>query len=417
MCGIVGYIGKKDAFPIIVNGLKRLEYRGYDSSGIALLDKHHNINVYKKKGKVVEMETFARSNNIEGSIGIGHTRWATHGEANDINAHPHVSKNGNLAIIHNGIIENYNSLKIALQNRGYDFVSQTDTEVLVHLIDDIQKNIKVDLAEAVRLALNEVIGAYAIVVISNDETDKLVVAKLSSPMVVGFGDGELFVASDGSPLIEHTKKVTYIEDGQMAVLHLNGEIDIKNIKDNTAHVPYIDELELNLEAIEKGGFDYFMMKEIHEQPQAIYNSIRGRMSVEQLKVNLGGINQFESIFKQTERIIIVACGTSWHSALIGEYLIEEFARINVEVEYASEFRYRNPVITEKDIVIAISQSGETADTKAALELAKQRGAFTYGICNVVGSNIARMTDAGSYTHAGPEIGVASTKAFSTKLVF
>jgi glucosamine--fructose-6-phosphate aminotransferase (isomerizing) len=415
MCGIVGYIGKKDAFPIIVNGLKRLEYRGYDSSGIALLDKHHNINVYKKKGKVVEMETFARSNNIEGSIGIGHTRWATHGEANDINAHPHVSKNGNLAIIHNGIIENYNSLKIALQNRGYDFVSQTDTEVLVHLIDDIQKNIKVDLAEAVRLALNEVIGAYAIVVISNDETDKLVVAKLSSPMVVGFGDGELFVASDGSPLIEHTKKVTYIEDGQMAVLHLNGEIDIKNIKDNTAHVPYIDELELNLEAIEKGGFDYFMMKEIHEQPQAIYNSIRGRMSVEQLKVNLGGINQFESIFKQTERIIIVACGTSWHSALIGEYLIEEFARINVEVEYASEFRYRNPVITEKDIVIAISQSGETADTKAALELAKQRGAFTYGICNVVGSNIARMTDAGSYTHAGPEIGVASTKAFSTQV--
>jgi len=415
MCGIVGYIGKKEAFPIIVKGLKRLEYRGYDSSGIALLDKNHNINVYKKKGKVIEMENFARNNNIEGRIGIGHTRWATHGEANDINAHPHVSKNGNLAIIHNGIIENYNSLKIALQNRGYDFVSQTDTEVLVHLIDDIQKNIKVDLAEAVRLALNEVIGAYAIVVISNDETDKLVVAKLSSPMVVGFGDGELFVASDGSPLIEHTKKVTYIEDGQMAVLHLNGEIDIKNIKDNTAHVPYIDELELNLEAIEKGGFDYFMMKEIHEQPQAIYNSIRGRMSVEQLKVNLGGINQFESIFKQTERIIIVACGTSWHSALIGEYLIEEFARINVEVEYASEFRYRNPVITEKDIVIAISQSGETADTKAALELAKQRGAFTYGICNVVGSNIARMTDAGSYTHAGPEIGVASTKAFSTQV--
>jgi glucosamine--fructose-6-phosphate aminotransferase (isomerizing) len=415
MCGIVGYIGKKDAFPIIVNGLKRLEYRGYDSSGVALLDKQHNINVYKKKGKVVEMENFARSNNIEGSIGIGHTRWATHGEANDINAHPHVSKNGNLAIIHNGIIENYNSLKIALQNRGYDFVSQTDTEVLVHLIDDIQKNIKVDLAEAVRLALNEVIGAYAIVVISNDEPDKLVVAKLSSPMVVGFGDGELFVASDGSPLIEHTKKVTYIEDGQMAVLHLNGEIDIKNIKDNTSQVPYIDELELNLEAIEKSGFDYFMMKEIQEQPQAIYNSIRGRMSVEQLKVNLGGINQFESIFKQTERIIIVACGTSWHSALIGEYLIEEFARINVEVEYASEFRYRNPVITEKDIVIAISQSGETADTKAALELAKQRGAFTYGICNVVGSNIARMTDAGSYTHAGPEIGVASTKAFSTQV--
>ena len=415
MCGIIGYIGKKDAFPIIINGLKRLEYRGYDSSGVALLSEDSDIKVYKKKGKVIEMETYAKQNDSQGNIGIGHTRWATHGEANDVNAHPHLNENKDIAIIHNGIIENYNSLKVALQGRGYHFASQTDTEVLVHLIDDIIKNTGADLAEAVRLALNEVIGAYAIVVVSKREPNKLVVAKLSSPMVVGFGDGEVFVASDGSPLIEHTKRVTYLEDGQMAVLHLDGNIDIKNIKDNTSHIPYIDELELSLEAIEKGGFEYFMMKEIHEQPQAIFNSIRGRMSVPQLEVNLGGISQYENIFKQAERIIIVACGTSWHSGLIGEYLIEEFARTNVEVEYASEFRYRNPVISERDIVIAISQSGETADTKAALELAKQKGAFTFGICNVVGSNIARMTDAGAYTHAGPEIGVASTKAFSTQV--
>lgn len=415
MCGIVGYIGKKEAFPIIVNGLKRLEYRGYDSSGVALIDNNNSINIYKKKGKVAEMEQVALSKNISGNIGIGHTRWATHGEANDVNAHPHINTNGDIALIHNGIIENYASLKKALQERGYVFRSQTDTEVLAHLIDDVQKNANVDLAEAVRLALQEVVGAYALVVISNKEPDKLVVAKLSSPMVVGFGDGELFVASDGSPLIEHTKRVSYIEDGQMAVLHADGKIDLKNINDNSVEVPYIDELAISLEAIEKGGFDHFMMKEIHEQPEAIYNSIRGRMSVEQLRISLGGINQYENTFKNAERIIIVACGTSWHSGLIGEYLIEELARINVEVEYASEFRYRNPILSERDIVIAISQSGETADTKAALELAKQKGAFIYGICNVVGSNIARMTDAGSYTHAGPEIGVASTKAFTTQV--
>ncbi len=415
MCGIVGYIGKKKAFPIIVNGLKRLEYRGYDSSGVAILDEEHNLNVYKKKGKVVEMEAFALANNIEGNIGIGHTRWATHGEANDVNAHPHISTDGDIAIIHNGIIENYNALKKALEQRGYQFRSQTDTEVVAHLIDDIQKNVHVDLAEAVRLALNEVVGAYAIVVISKKEPDKLVVAKMSSPMVIGFGDGELYVASDGSPLIEYTRRVSYIEDGHMAVLHLNGEIEIKNLKDNAVQSPYIEELSISLEAIEKGGFEHFMMKEIHEQPQAILNSIRGRMSLEQMKISLGGINKFESSFKNAERIIIVACGTSWHSGLIGEYLIEELARVNVEVEYASEFRYRNPVLSEKDIVIAISQSGETADTKAALELAKQKGAFIYGICNVVGSSIARMTDAGSYTHAGPEIGVASTKAFTTQV--
>lgn len=415
MCGIVGYIGKKKAFPIIVNGLKRLEYRGYDSSGVAILDKEHNLNVYKKKGKVIEMEAFALANNIEGNIGIGHTRWATHGEANDVNAHPHINTDGDIAIIHNGIIENYNALKKALEQRGYQFRSQTDTEVVAHLIDDIQKNVHVDLAEAVRLALNEVVGAYAIVVISKKEPDKLVVAKMSSPMVIGFGDGELYVASDGSPLIEYTRRVSYIEDGHMAVLHLNGEIEIKNLKDNAVQSPYIEELSISLEAIEKGGFEHFMMKEIHEQPQAILNSIRGRMSLEQMKISLGGINKFESSFKNAERIIIVACGTSWHSGLIGEYLIEELARVNVEVEYASEFRYRNPVLSEKDIVIAISQSGETADTKAALELAKQKGAFIYGICNVVGSSIARMTDAGSYTHAGPEIGVASTKAFTTQV--
>ena len=415
MCGIVGYIGQKKAFPIIINGLKRLEYRGYDSAGIALLDEKLNLNIYKKKGKVALLEELALKNNINGSIGIGHTRWATHGEANDKNAHPHFNSNGDIALIHNGIIENYSALKTELKKRGYEFRSDTDTEVLVHLIEDIQKNAEVDLAEAVRLALSEVIGAYAIVVISKKEADKLIVAKLSSPMVVGFGDGELYVASDGSPLIEHTKKVSYLEDGQMAVLHLNGKMELKSIKDNTSHIPYIDELQLKLEEIEKGGFDHFMMKEINEQPQAILNSIRGRIDSSSFWVNLGGVTEYESTFKNAERIIFVACGTSWHSALIGEYLIEDLARINVEVEYASEFRYRNPIITERDIVIAISQSGETADTRAALELAKSKGAFTYGVCNVVGASISRMTDAGSYTHAGPEIGVASTKAFTTQV--
>ncbi len=415
MCGIVGYIGKKQAFPIIINGLKRLEYRGYDSAGIALLSGSNQLNIYKKKGKVKALEDVAAGNDVSGTIGIGHTRWATHGEANDINAHPHFNSNENLAVIHNGIIENYYSLKTELQSRGYTFRSETDTEVLVHLIDDIQKNAEVDLVEAVRLALNEVIGAYAIVVISKMNPDKLIAAKLSSPLVVGFGDNELFVASDGSPLIEHTKKVSYLEDGQMAVLYENGTIDVKSIKDNTTHVPYIDELQLKLEQIEKGGFDHFMMKEIHEQPIAIKNSIRGRIDSQQFWVNLGGVREHELRFKNAQKITIVACGTSWHSALIGEYLIEDLARINVEVEYASEFRYRNPIITENDVVIAISQSGETADTKAALELAKSKGALTYGICNVVGSNISRMTDAGSYTHAGPEIGVASTKAFTTQV--
>lgn len=415
MCGIVGYIGKKEAYPLILNGLKRLEYRGYDSAGVALLSKSGKLNIYKKKGKVSALEQETEGKDISGTVGIGHTRWATHGEANDVNAHPHFSTNGDIALIHNGIIENYAALKTELQSRGYKFRSETDTEVLVHLIEEIQKNVECDLAEAVRLALNEVVGAYAIVVISTREPDKLICAKLSSPMVIGFGDGELYIASDGSPLVEHTKKVSYLEDGQMAVLHSNGNIELKTIIDNVIHVPYIDELQLKLEQIEKSGFDHFMMKEIYEQPQAIKNSIRGRIDSEKYWVNLGGVREYEARFKNADRIIIVACGTSWHSALIGEYLIEEFARINVEVEYASEFRYRNPIITERDVVIAISQSGETADTKAALELAKSKGALTYGICNVVGSNISRMTDAGSYTHAGPEIGVASTKAFTTQV--
>ena len=415
MCGIVGYIGKKQAFPIIINGLKRLEYRGYDSAGLALLSDSNQLNIYKKKGKVVNLEEVAKGNDISGTVGIGHTRWATHGEANDLNAHPHFNATEDLAVIHNGIIENYYSLKTELQSRGYKFRSETDTEVLVHLIEEIQKNVECTLDEAVRLALNEVIGAYAIVVISKKENNKLIVAKLSSPLVIGFGDNELFVASDGSPLIEHTKKVSYLEDGQMAVLHANGNVDVKSIKDNTTHVPYIDELQLKLEQIEKGGFDHFMMKEIHEQPQAIKNSIRGRIDSQQFWVNLGGVREHELRFNNASKITIVACGTSWHSALIGEYLIEDLARINVEVEYASEFRYRNPIITENDVVIAISQSGETADTRAALELAKAKGALTYGICNVVGSSISRMTDAGSYTHAGPEIGVASTKAFTTQV--
>lgn len=415
MCGIVGYIGKKQAFPIIINGLKRLEYRGYDSAGIALLSSSNQLTIYKKKGKVVNLENLAKEEDISGTIGIGHTRWATHGEANDVNAHPHFNSNGDLAVIHNGIIENYYSLKTELQERGYVFRSETDTEILVHLIDDILKNANVALEEAVRLALNEVVGAYAIVVISKSNPDMLIAAKLSSPMVLGFGENELFIASDGSPLIEHTKKVSYLEDGEMAILHIDGKVEVKSIKDNKVHVPYIHELQLKLEQIEKGGFEHFMMKEIHEQPQAIKNSIRGRIDSQQFWVNLGGIREYEQRFKNASKITIVACGTSWHSALIGEYLIEEFARINVEVEYASEFRYRNPIITENDVVIAISQSGETADTRAALELAKSKGALTYGICNVVGSSISRLTDAGSYTHAGPEIGVASTKAFTTQV--
>lgn len=414
MCGIVAYIGKKDAYPIIINGLKRLEYRGYDSAGVALLDGSE-LNIYKKKGKVKALEDETLGQNINGHLGIGHTRWATHGEANDKNAHPHFSASGNIAVIHNGIIENYSTLKSELQNRGFHFRSDTDTEVLVHLFEDVKKKTNLPLEDCVRIALNQVVGAYAIVVLSKDEPDKLIVAKISSPLVIGYGDDEFYVASDGSPLVEHTRKVTYLEDGQMAVLNMNGTIQLKSIESNLEHTPYVDELKYKLEELEKSGYDHFMLKEIYEQPQAILDSIRGRVDSKKMVLNLGGVKEFEKTFANAKRIIFVACGTSWHSALIAEYLIEDLARIPVEVEYASEFRYRNPILSEGDIVIAISQSGETADTKAALELAKSKGAFTYGICNVVGSAISRMTDAGSYTHAGPEIGVASTKAFTTQV--
>ncbi len=415
MCGIVAYIGPNDAYPVLINGLKRLEYRGYDSAGIAVMNKSEKISIYKKKGKVQKLEDEIDDIKVVGSIGIGHTRWATHGEANDINAHPHYSESGKLAVIHNGIIENYIDLKTDLVKKGYSFKSDTDTEVIVQLIEDIKDNANVDLEEAVRIALGKIVGAYAIVVISEEEPDKLIAAKMSSPMVIGYGDNEFFVGSDGAPIVEHTRKVSYLEDGQMVVLKKDGTHYFKYIKENENFTPFVDELTYKLEELEKGGFEHFMLKEIYEQPKAIRDSIRGRISPTQQFARLGGIFEYENAFINADRLIFVACGTSWHSALIAEYLIESLARIPVEVEYASEFRYRNPIISEKDIVIAISQSGETADTKAALELAKSRGAMTYGICNVVGSAISRMSDAGSYTHAGTEIGVASTKAFTTQL--
>lgn len=412
MCGIVAYVGDKQAYPVIIKGLKRLEYRGYDSAGVALIN--NGIQLFKKKGKVSKLEEYVQDKNTESTIGIGHTRWATHGPPNDENAHPHLSGNGKIAIIHNGIIENYDSLKKELIKRGHIFKSDTDTEVLVHLIEDIQKNEKTDLETATRMALNEVVGAYAIVMLDSDNPTKLIAAKNSSPMVIGVGEGEFFIASDASPIIEYTKNVIYLEDEQIAVIEKGHDVRVTNIA-NQKITPYIEELELNLEAIEKGGYDHFMLKEIYEQPQSIRNSMLGRLNTSTGKIVMGGIEEFESKFLNANRIIFVACGTSWHSALVGEYMIEDLARIPVEVEYASEFRYRNPIISEKDIVIAISQSGETADTLAALELAKQKGATIYGICNVVGSSIARATDGGSYTHAGPEIGVASTKAFTAQI--
>ncbi|MEQ9351000.1 MAG: glutamine--fructose-6-phosphate transaminase (isomerizing) [Vicingaceae bacterium] len=412
MCGIVAYVGQREAYPIILKGLKRLEYRGYDSAGVALLNGE--INLYKKQGKVSNLEAFAKDKPLNAKVGIGHTRWATHGAPNDRNAHPHTSGDDTLAIIHNGIIENYDSLKKELVKRGHAFKSETDTEVLIHLIEDIRKSESIGLEEAVRIALNEVIGAYAIVIIDQNNPNKLIAAKNSSPLVIGIGKDEFFIASDATPIIEYTKNVVYLEDEQIAVLEGGKEMKISTIK-NQAITPYIQELEMNLEAIEKGGYEHFMLKEIYEQPQSIRASMLGRLNTRTGKVTLGGIEEFESKFLNASRIIFVACGTSWHSALVGEYMIEDLARIPVEVEYASEFRYRNPIINENDIVIAISQSGETADTLAALELAKQKGATIYGICNVVGSSIARATDAGSYTHAGPEIGVASTKAFTAQI--
>ena len=414
MCGIVGYVGGEEAYPIIIKGLQRLEYRGYDSAGIAIgIDKE--INIYKKAGKVSDLEKFAKAKKINGNIGIGHTRWATHGVPNELNAHPHKSSDSTLALIHNGIIENYESIKKALKEKGYIFESETDTEVLVYLIEEIKNHEKVSLFEAVRLALNEVVGAYAILVMDKENGDEIVAARKGSPLVIGVGKGEYFVASDASPIVEYTRNVVYLEDEQIARINKAEELEIKTIS-NIKKTPYIEELELNLEEIAKGGYEYFMLKEIFEQPKCILDTMRGRISSKNGEIILGGILDYEKKILNAERIIIVACGTSWHAGLIGEYLFEDLARIPVEVEYASEFRYRNPIITEKDVVLAISQSGETADTLAALELAKAKGATILGICNVVGSSIPRLTDAGSYTHAGPEIGVASTKAFTTQVV-
>ncbi|MFN3556596.1 MAG: glutamine--fructose-6-phosphate transaminase (isomerizing) [Bacteroidales bacterium] len=412
MCGIVGYLGKREAYPILIKGLKRLEYRGYDSAGVALLNG--DLNVYKSHGKVADLESKLLSADLSGTIGIAHTRWATHGEPNDVNAHPHMSETRNLAIIHNGIIENYATLKEELINRGHHFTSETDTEVLIHLIEDIQLNEEVDVLEAVRISLNHVIGAYAIVVIDKNQPDQLIAAKKGSPLVIGIGEGEFFIASDATPIVEYTKNVVYLDDEEVALINRSGDLKIKTIR-NKEKNPYVQKLELQLSAIEKGGFPHFMLKEIYEQPRSIKDSMRGRLNVEKGLVTLGGIIDYEQKFANAKRIIIVACGTSWHAGLVGEYLLEDLTRIPVEVEYASEFRYRNPIIYESDIVIAISQSGETADTLAAIEMAKSKGATILGICNVVGSSIARATHAGSYTHAGPEIGVASTKAFTAQV--
>jgi len=415
MCGIVGYIGNRDAYPIVLNGLKRLEYRGYDSAGIALYDGT-KIQLCKTKGKVADLEEkFSSQMATKGKIGIGHTRWATHGVPNDINSHPHYSNSGDLVIIHNGIIENYASIKKELINRGYTFYSDTDTEVLVNLIEDIKINQKVKLGQAVQIALNEVVGAYAIALFDKNKPDEIVVAKLGSPLAIGIGEDEFFVASDATPFIEFTKNAIYLEDEEMAIIRLGKDVNIRKVKDDSSVAPYIQKLKLNLEQIEKGGYDYFMLKEIYEQPSVIKDTYRGRLLADKGIIKLGGLENHIEKFTNADRIIIVACGTSWHAGLVAEYIFEDWTRIPVEVEYASEFRYRNPVITDKDVVIAISQSGETADTLAAIKLAKEKGAFVYGICNVVGSTISRATDSGTYTHAGPEIGVASTKAFTTQI--
>ncbi|MBL7957382.1 MAG: glutamine--fructose-6-phosphate transaminase (isomerizing) [Flavobacteriales bacterium] len=414
MCGIVAYLGRKQAYPIVINGLRRLEYRGYDSAGVALIQEGA-MRIYKCQGKVSDLEAHVGASSTAGTVGMGHTRWATHGPPNDINAHPHASNKGDLAIIHNGIIENYAAIKEELRHRGHVFKSDTDTEVLAHLIDDIRTTEEVDLAEAVRLALQSVVGAYAIVVMDRRSPDTLVAARKSSPLVIGIGDdGDHYMASDATPIVEYTRNVVYLEDGEIAVIDRDKGLTIRNIK-NQSKTPFIQELEMHLEALEKGGYDHFMLKEIHEQPRSIRDSLRGRLNVAKGEVVLGGIKDHEQKLINARRILILGCGTSWHAGLVGEYLFEDLARIPVEVEYASEFRYRNPIVNEDDIVIAISQSGETADTMAAIELAKGRGATIFGICNVVGSSIARVTHAGSYTHAGPEIGVASTKAFTAQV--
>jgi glucosamine--fructose-6-phosphate aminotransferase (isomerizing) len=412
MCGIVGYIGNRQAYPILLKGLKRLEYRGYDSAGIAVLNG--SLQVYKKAGKVSELENFVQDKDVSSTIGIGHTRWATHGVPNDTNAHPHLSASQEIALIHNGIIENYASIKEELLKRGYRFISDTDTEVLVNLIEEVRKQDQSSLEDAVRTALNEVVGAYAIVVMDRKNPDQLIAARKGSPLVIGIGENEFFVASDASPIIEYTQNVVYLNDQEYACINRDGSFYIKNLE-NVVKSPAIQKLEMSLEMIEKGGFDHFMLKEIYEQPRVIADALRGRMNATEGWIKMGGLNEYANRISKAKRFVITACGTSWHSGLIGEYLIEDLARVPVEVEYASEFRYRNPIINETDVVIAISQSGETADTLAAIELAKDRQALIYGICNVIGSSIARISHAGSYVHAGPEIGVASTKAFTAQV--
>jgi glutamine---fructose-6-phosphate transaminase (isomerizing) len=409
MCGIVAYIGKQEAYPILIKGLQRLEYRGYDSSGVAIMN--NGLQIYKKKGKVQELIDFAADKDRKGNIGIGHTRWATHGRPDDLNAHPHTSGNGRLTLVHNGIIENYDSIKKILSANGHTFKSETDTEVLVHFIEELQNKYYLPLEEAVRQALTQVVGAYAIVVMDKNDPHKIVGARKGSPLVVGIGEDEFFMASDASPIVEYTKKVVYLNDEEIVCITSDGDVQIRTVQ-NEELTPFVQEVELEIEALEKGGFDHYMLKEIYEQPTRIADCMRGRMNAAEGWIRLGGVEEHSNRMANADRIIMVACGTSWHSALVAEYLFEELARIPVEVEYASEFRYRNPVLGPKDVVIAMSQSGETADTLAALELAKEKGALIYGVVNVVGSSIARLTDAGSYIHAGPEIGVASTKAFT-----
>jgi glucosamine--fructose-6-phosphate aminotransferase (isomerizing) len=413
MCGIVGYLGSKNAVPVVINGLRRLEYRGYDSAGIAVMNGE--LKLVKCKGKVADLEAKMGESVGESSIGIGHTRWATHGEPNDVNAHPHLSNNGEIVLIHNGIIENYGSLKSALISRGFEFHSDTDTEVLVNLIEDVKRSEKTTLAQAIKIALNQVVGAYAIAVFDISNKDQIVVAKKGSPLVVGIGVGEYFIASDATPFLEFTKKAVYLEDDEMAIINRGQDIEVLSIPDNRVIDHYVHQLEMDLASIEKGGYEHFMLKEIYEQPKSIGDTLRGRLLPEQGLIQMDGIYQFQEKLVNANRIIILGCGTSWHAGLVAEYIFEDLARIPVEVEYASEFRYRNPIITEKDVVIAISQSGETADTLAAIKLAKERGATIFGVCNVVGSSIARETHAGAYTHAGPEIGVASTKAFTSQV--
>jgi glucosamine--fructose-6-phosphate aminotransferase (isomerizing) len=413
MCGIVAYIGQKQAYDIVIKGLKRLEYRGYDSAGVALLNG--DMRVYKKKGKVANLEEETAGQDVSGGMGMGHTRWATHGEPNDKNSHPHLSESGDLAIIHNGIIENYATLKEGMVQRGHTFHSDTDTEVLAHLIEDVMQNTGLPLADAVRSALKQVSGAYAIVILSKNHPEHLIAARKGSPLVVGIGKerGEFFFASDATPIVEYTNKVIYLNDGEIAIVE-NKELTVKSI-DNVVQVPYVQELEMSLEQLEKGGYPHFMLKEIYEQPRSIYDSFRGRFDAETGEIHMRSMEDYAERLKEIKRLILIGCGTSWHAGLVAEYLFEDLARVPVEVEYASEFRYRNPVLYADDLIVAISQSGETADSLAAMELAKRKGASVFGVCNVVGSSIPRMSDAGAYTHAGPEIGVASTKAFTAQV--